>query len=664
MMRHGEAVKNTEHIIDQGQTASPLTDAGRAQVRAAAASLKKQLSRTRAKLAAIVASPLPRAQETAKLVAKELGIKTVRTDERLREIDLGPSLVGCHDTAYHEAYPTYESKFSQRPPGGESLSDLRTRMWGVARELDETYAGANVLVVGHEYPLWMLADAARGWSMAESIAEKERRGSDFLGFAAVEPVSVLLLPRDEHGNVDPHRPYVDDIVLKRGRTKLYRVPELCDVWFDSGAMPYAQWHWPFDTAQGGPFERTFTQQFPADFISEAVDQTRGWFYTLLAVSTALGLQAPYRNVVSLGHVLDEKGQKMSKSKGNVVVPDDVFAAVGVDATRWYFYTVNEPGDTKNFSMKEVRERLTGFIGTLENCVRFWELGSDGASTAAFSPGDRTTHPLDRWILSRLHRLIGTVGERLERFDALTAARAIESFVVDDLSQWWLRRSRKRSGSLGLLRHVLLEVDKLIAPFVPFMAEDIHQRLHAGQAPGTLSVHLHDWPSADEDRLDATLEAQMDAVRAAASAGLAVRKTEGVRVRQPLASVSVPGPAFAADLEDILREELNVKEVRYAPGQPVMLDLNITPALRAEGWVRETIRSVQDLRKEAGLTFGQRALVRWHTDDAELGVALEDASATIAKETSSSLHRGPDQGTLKLEREFEFSPGKKLWLGLR
>lgn len=664
VMRHGEATKNIDHIIDEGEGVSPLTEKGRAQVAAAAADLKQRLSAKRRKLAAIVSSPVQRTRETAELAAVGLGVKKVTYDDGLREIRFGPGLAGRHDRAYHERYPTYESKFAQRPEGGESLADLKQRIWKLLQRLNADYAGRDVLLVTHEYPIWMLHDVANGWSMAQSIAEKKDRGDDFVSFAKIEGLVSRNIPRDEGGNLDPHRPFIDDIVLKRGRTKLHRVPELCDVWFDSGAMPYAQWHWPFDTAQGKPFERTFKEQFPADCIAEGIDQTRGWFYTLLAVSTALGDGAPYRTVVSYSHVLDEKGQKMSKSKGNVVKPQDVFDAVGVDAARWYFYTVNNPGDPKMFSMRDVKERLTGFVGTLENCVRFWELGASDPSARSFSHGQTPSHLLDRWVFSRLHRLIGTATERLDRYDFTAAARAIESFVVEDLSQWWLRRSRKRSGTLGILRHVLLEVDKLIAPFTPFMAEDVHQRLHAPGEPGTESVHLHDWPAADAGLMDDGLESRMASVREWASAGLAVRKAEGVRVRQPLTSAQVPGPELPPDLEGLLCDELNVKTVRYAAGQPVSLDLNVTPALRAQGWVRETVRSIQDLRKEAGLAFGERATVRWHTDDAELGEALAAASDALSNETNSLLERGADTGTLKREREYEFEPGRKLWLGLR
>jgi len=432
------------------------------------------------------------------------------------------------------------------------------------------------------------------------------------------------------------------------------------VLFDSGSMPFAQWHWPFEN------EDMARMQFPADFIAEGIDQTRGWFYTLLAVSTLLEQGAPYRNVLSFSHVLDEKGQKMSKSKGNIVKPDDVISAVGADAARWYFYTVNNPGDPKLFTMREVRERLTGFMMTLENCVNFWELYKDDPAARSFSHGDRARHLLDVWLMSRLHRVIATVTERLDAYDPTAAARALDQFVVDDFSQWWLRRSRKRPGALGVLRHVLLEVSKLSAPFVPFAAEDHHQRLHAGTTLHTESVHFHDWPKADTSLIQEQLEQRMAQMREWVSAGLAIRKQEGIRVRQPLASVTVPVRELDPDFEGLLKEELNVKSVTFSAGGAVSLDLNITPALRREGWVREAMRAVQDMRKEAGLKVGQQAFCEWHATDPELVGALQAASDDIRRETTlAQFLQGPDgdRTTRTLEKEFELQPGTKLWLGI-
>ncbi|HXV26786.1 MAG TPA: class I tRNA ligase family protein [Candidatus Paceibacterota bacterium] len=665
VMRHGEAENNVKNIVDSGQGNFGLTATGRAQARRAARNLARKLRSRRQKFAAVISSPIQRTRETAEIAAEELGIRRVVTDKRLAEIELGPTLAGCHDSRYHDAYPTYRLRFEQRPPNGESLEDLRARVWTVLRDLQVKYAGKHILVVSHEYPIWMMAMASAGWDRRTAIAAKEARDpKPYVTYAQVEPMTVKNLPRDATGTVDPHRPFVDEVVLRHPATKkiLRRVPDLVDVWFDSGAMPLAQWHWPFEN-------RTVAQgQFPADFIAEGIDQTRGWFYTLLAVSVALGKGAPYRNVLSFGHVLDDKGRKMSKSKGNVVDPAKVMDDVGVDAARWYFYTVNAPGDPKLFDMKDVRERLTGFIMILENCLRFWELYAAHGAGGDWRHGERPTHMLDRWLMSRLHRVIADTTAKMEAYDPTAAARELEHFVVSDLSQWWLRRSRKRPEALGFLRHVLLELDKLLAPFVPYLAEDMHQRLHRGAAPGTESVHLHDWPAADPVHFDTAVEEQMARLREFVTAGLAQRKDAGIRVRQPLASVTVPLPApLPGDLEQLLKDELNVKSVAYEPAGSVSLDRNISPVLMREGWAREVMRQLQDMRKEAGLKMGEHAYGQWHAADADLADAIGEWADAIATDTSLKpfVRRPDDERTsLTVEKEFELAPGKSVWLGVR
>lgn len=655
VMRHGESTKNLAHVIDQGQGDSPLTETGRQQVVDASEKLKEQLKASKRTVKTIITSPIQRTHETAIIAAGILGVKKVVSDERLREIHLGPSLVGCHDTKYHELYPTYESKFDQRPPGGESLSDLKARMWGVLKELNESYADEDVLIVSHEYPIWLMTDAAQGWSQEKSIEEKNTRGDDFVGFAQVSELVARNIPRDEQGNLDMHRPYVDDIVLKaEGSTALlHRIPELCDVWFDSGAMPYAQWHAPFENSE------LTEANFPADFIAEGVDQTRGWFYTLLAVSTLLGKGAPYRTVLSNGHVLDEKGIKMSKSKGNMVKPDDVIDAVGVDAARWYFYTINAPGESKNFALKEVRERLTGFVMTLQNCIRFYELYSAEHEISNEIPA---ANLLDTWILARLADLTAATTQRLEAYELTEASRDIERFVVDDFSQWWLRRSRKRTDALPLLRAILKRLSLLLAPFTPFMAEDLWLKLREqGDAE---SVHLADWPSADPAIDAERLYAEMTRVRSSISAGLAIRKNAAIKVRQPLSSVTVPGAPLDRDLEQLILDELNVKKVSYEVGKELSLDLSIGSELRAEGFAREVMRAIQDMRKEIGCQVSDEVSCRWWSEDQEITSALLAHEQMIRKDTGlSAFENAPDTSTMTIERNFDLAPGASLWIGI-
>jgi len=377
-----------------------------------------------------------------------------------------------------------------------------------------------------------------------------------------------------------------------------------DVWFDSGAMPFAQWHYPFENKakidQG--------TAYPADFISEAIDQTRGWFYTLLAVSTLLGREPAYKNVICLGHLLDAKGQKMSKSKGNVVNPWDMFAKYGADAVRFHLFTVNQPGEAKRFDEKEVDGVVKKLFLILWNVLSFWKMYAGDAKASAEAP--KPAHTLDAWILSELNAVTKNVTFSLEKFDVVTAGRAISDFA-NDLSTWYLRRSRDRfkngtddekASAVATLGHCLLTVSKLLAPFTPHVAEGLYKELGGEKE----SVHLDAWPEAG--RLDENLVAQMKRVRQACSLGLEKRAAAGLPVRQVLAKLTIRAEwAFDPWMLEIVAEEVNVKEALYekAAATEVELDTALTPGLKREGAARELTRAVNAMRKEAKLTIQDR-----------------------------------------------------------
>ncbi len=372
---------------------------------------------------------------------------------------------------------------------------------------------------------------------------------------------------------DPHRPFVDEVTFpcaECGETAT-RVPEVIDVWFDSGAMPFAQRHEPF--AGRTPVE----ELYPADFICEALDQTRGWFYSLLGVSTLLrGPQAPYRHVVCLGLILDGEGQKMSKSKGNVIAPNEIIDRFGADALRWYFFTSKQPWDGYLFSAEAVGEGVRLFLRQLWNTYRvatMYEPGEDGAET-----------DLDRWIGSRLSATIATVTERLDAYDATTAGRAIAE-LVDDLSNWYVRRSRPRFWSgdvvaLRTLRRSLVAVAQLLAPFTPFVADEIYDNLD-GTEP---SVHLTDWP--EPQARDEELEAAMAIARETVRLGLAARGAAKIKVRQPLHEAVVVAAGRERDaierLGDVVREELNVKRLRFVSQADELGSYTLKPNYRTLG----------------------------------------------------------------------------------
>ena len=376
---------------------------------------------------------------------------------------------------------------------------------------------------------------------------------------------------------DPHRPFVDEVEIPSptGGEPLRRVPEVIDVWFDSGAMPFAQWHAPHEN------EEHFRERFPADYICEAIDQTRGWFYSLLAVSTLLFDQAPYRTCLCLGHIADAEGKKMSKSLGNIVVPWEVIDRHGADAFRWYYLTSKQPWDGYLFSVETVGESVRQFLLQLWNTYSFLVLYANVNEVAEWG---EPANELDRWALSRLHATTEVVRDRLDHYDATRAGQAIATFV-DELSNWYVRRSRARfwdgdPAAFGTLRTCLVGVAHLLAPFCPFVADEIYDNLDGAEP----SVHLCDFP--EVGARDVELEAAMGVVRETVRLGLAARGQAKLGVRQPLRAavvVAAGGERAAIErLEDIVRAELNVKQLRYVSQADELGAVDIKPNYRALG----------------------------------------------------------------------------------
>ncbi len=381
---------------------------------------------------------------------------------------------------------------------------------------------------------------------------------------------------------DLHRPYVDDVVFERGGRTFRRVPDLIDVWWDSGAMPFAQWHYPFEN------EDKFEQSFPADYICEALDQTRGWFYSLLAISTLLRGRASYETVLCLGLILDEDGQKMSKSKGNVVVPWDVLDQHGADAFRWYYFTSKQPWDGYRFSLDAVGESVRQFMKPLWNTYALFVLYAtvNDVEPVALADVEAELTDLDRWVLSRLQATVATAIDRFDDYDTTAAGRAIAAFV-DELSNWYVRRSRRRfwdgdPAAFATLRECLTTTAKLLAPLTPFVADALYENLD-GSEP---SVHLCDFPEPDAALRDELLEQQMEVVRDAVELGRAARAAAKAKVRQPLSEAVV----VAADrereaigrFEELVLDELNVKRVRYVSQADELGRFELKPNYRTLG----------------------------------------------------------------------------------
>lgn len=463
---------------------------------------------------------------------------------------------------------------------------------------------------------------------------------------------------------DLHRPYIDAIIFECPKcgAQMKRVSEVVDCWFDSGSMPYAQWHYPYENKE----KIDQGQAFPADFICEAVDQTRGWFYTLLAISTLLGMGPAFKNVISLGHVLDTKGQKMSKSKGNVVKPMEIIEKYGADVARWYFYTINQAGNPKRFDFKDIKDKYNRFFDTFFNVRIFFKTYLD----RGFKP-QRNFKPkniLDRWIISLQNSLIIQMVGALESYDVVSAARAFENFI-DELSNWYVRRSRQRfqkpanvaekNEATQTLYQVLLIAAKLAAPFVPFLSEEIYLSLKKTRLPE--SVHLGDYPAAEKRLINKKLEEKMTQVRQIVTLALAQRAAAGIKVRQPLSKLTVKSLKLKVqhELLDLIKDEVNVKEIVFdeALKTEIKLDKKITKELKEEGIIRELIRQIQGMRKEAGLTRQDKIELKLSTKHQSLSTIFKRWQEFIFRETLAEKSEEIKRFRADLEKELKLEEGK-------
>jgi isoleucyl-tRNA synthetase len=435
-------------------------------------------------------------------------------------------------------------------------------------------------------------------------------------FAALKELSGVEL-------ADPHRPFVDEVTFACAQCDepMRRVPEVIDVWFDSGAMPFAQYHAPFAGTEH------FEERFPADFVCEALDQTRGWFYSLIAISTLLFDRSPYRNVVCLGLILDDQGRKMSKSLGNTVEPWDVVDRYGADALRWYFFTSKQPWDGYRFSLETIAEAVRQFLLQLWSTYYFYVLYANANDVAPVALAEVELAELDRWALSRLYATVEVVRERMDDFDATVAGRAIATFV-EELSNWYVRRSRRRfwdgdRAAFATLRECLLTVAKLLAPFCPFVADEIYDNLDGAEP----SIHLCDFPVAG-DR-DQDLERVMGVARETVRLGLAARGKAKIKVRQPLHEAIVVADGFERSAiertAEVIREELNVRELRFVSEVDELGEVEVKPNYRTLGprfgkqmpMVAAAIAGLDGARANATLRDGRTVAITLGGQDHEL-----------------------------------------------
>ena len=683
IMRHGEAENNVENVMSsKADDPKHLTEKGREQVKKAAAFFADK------KIDLVFASPFVRTRETAELLADGIGFpkKSIVTDDRLHELDSGMYDRGPFEE-FVKAFPP-EKRFSTRPKGGENYADVRKRMGDFIYDMERRYEGKSILIVTHDGPAFMLTALALGFDDASTINYREGKLHYFQN-AVPEKLSFAPLPHNDRYEIDLHRPFIDDIELRLpSGERLVRVEEVFDCWFESGSMPFGEAHYPFEKGNFDPARGLLGhilgkgRGYPADFIAEGVDQTRGWFYSMIVLGTALFGRAPYKNVVVNGIVLAEDGQKMSKSKSNFPDLLPVVNKYGADALRYYL--LSSPlvrAQEFCFSEKGADEVAKKHIGRLLNVVSFYEMyaGSAAPDTATSSgpaelasrnrkstsdlPGEglasssptisaRSNSPravgnsvsvaahssniLDKWIFSRLNQLNKEVTEGMEKYELDKATRPFADFI-DDLSTWYLRRSRERfkgddetdkAAALATTRFVLVELAKLLAPFMPFVAEDIYLKMNGGME----SVHLETWPVTDT--VDVGLLEEMKTVRQIASLGLEARSKAKMNVRQPLQKLKIQSTKFKiedAALLDLVKEEVNVKEVAFVADLTVdvELDTELTAELKEEGTLRELVRVIQDKRKEKGLVI---------SDKAKLAVSAEGPALDFVKKNEAALKK--------------------------
>ncbi|MBP9851641.1 MAG: class I tRNA ligase family protein [Candidatus Pacebacteria bacterium] len=600
VMRHGETDGNLKNLVsDEITEPSELTEGGKKVVAESAAKLK-----TETDLDYIIYSPFARTKNTAMEVAEAFGLSgnALIEDARLGEMYLGKTFNGKTWDDFHAAFPKKIEYYRKAPEGGESYCDLRKRMLSFIFDIESKYKGKKILIVTHGGPAWSLETGVNRLApdACFDILTKAEHYRYYKN-AEYKKIDFVPFPHTADYDLDFHRPYIDAVTLVDENDEEYtRIPEVIDCWFESGSMPFAQDHHPFDRPNW------IKENFPAGFVAEYIAQTRTWFYYSHVISTVLFGHAPFEHIVTTGTLQAEDGQKMSKSKNNFPDPWILFDKYGVDALR--LYLMSSPlmkGEDANFSEKSVDDISKKLIGRLYNVLTFYELYRDMSVESAAAPASNNV--LDAWIMSRLNQLVTDITRGMEAYDIVEATRPFDLFI-DDLSTWYLRRSRERiknneKEAKATLYFAMRILAQLLAPFAPFTAEDIWQKLKndSGANPDAESVHLSEWPVADV--VNDVVLSDMERTRAIVEKALAARQENKIPVRQPLSKLSI-SENLPADYFDVMKEELNIKEIvvdESLPKGEVVLETEITPELRAEGVVRELMRAIQDMRKAAGLT---------------------------------------------------------------
>ncbi|QQR64821.1 class I tRNA ligase family protein [Candidatus Kaiserbacteria bacterium] len=610
LTRHGESEFNPQFILNGlPGIKNGLTEKGKAQVDATVEALRGT------QIDLIYYSPLERTIATAMRIREELGVpmEACFEDDRIKEMQFG-EFEGKQVYEYHAFFGAGYNRLVMCPEGGESWTDVKKRVGEFLYEIEKKHSGKKILIVSHNGALQMLQAAAHG-DEHKHLGEIIETDEYDMHNAEVRALDFTPLPHNDTYVLDFHRPYIDEIELvDTDGERMVRVPDVFDCWFESGSMPYAQNHYPFENLESFNAEKSIG--FPAQFIAEGLDQTRGWFYSLLVLGVALFGKSPFESVIVNGLTLAEDGKKMSKSLQNYPDPMELANRVGVDALRYYL--LSSPvvhGEDLSVSEKEILELQRKNIGRLHNVLAMYETYQNDAPAQEIS-----TNILDMWIIARLNETVRDITAGYASYELDKATRPIEG-LIDDLSVWYLRRSRERlkgedmhdkARALATLRYVLKNLALLMAPVMPFYAEYLFLRVREeGEAE---SVHLMSWPKGGE--VDINLLSQMSLTRQIVTIGLEARAKANIKVRQPLPRIDVselPKEEFIS----LILEEINVKTIGVFMEATLsgsgslsgILDTTITPALKQEGNVRELMRAIQEARKTAGLEPNDR-IVLW------------------------------------------------------
>lgn len=639
VVRHGEAESNVLGILSSNpKTQHHLTDNGRQQAEEAGENLKK----SKTKIDIIYCSPFLRTKETAEIIADSIGYSKDKIvyDPRLHEIFVGV-LDGKPDAEYQAFFESREAKFWKTPEGGENYMTVKNRMMDFLYEINQKNDGKNILIVSHNTPIWLMFSGAEGFLPKQAMAVREA-GKPFVYNGEVKELKFAPIPHNRNNELDLHRPFIDELVIPCAcGDKMKRIPEVFDCWFESGSMPFAESHYPFGDLKKFNPEKGIG--YPADFIAEGLDQTRGWFYSMLVLSVALFGEASFKNVVVNGIVLAEDGQKMAKRLRNYTAPTLLADKYSADAMRYYLLSspVIKAQDLR-FSDKGVDEVMKKVIMRLQNVHSFYEMYGGSVNIKVQSEKEKTRSILDRWIVGRLKETTLQMTNSTEKYELDRATWPINDFV-EDLSTWYLRRSRDRfksedladrDSAIATTKEVILTLSKLIAPSMPFLAEDLYKKIGGEKE----SVHLESWPEeyvVELSKEEVEILANMKEVRLAVSLGLEARAKAGIKVRQPLAKLKMQSEKLKKldSYLELIKDEVNVKEIvvdKTTIGL-VELDTNITAELKEEGVMRDIVRSIQELRKEKKLNPNDIVELSVNTDEAGKKI-LEKYSAEIKKIT--------------------------------